>query len=186
MDLGLVWRAVGMFVVTNVDDLLVLALFFGRARGVVRIVVGQYLGFAGILVASVVGALGATLLPESVRPFLGLLPIALGVKAFLRRGGGGADGESGGAGPGVPAVAGVTLANGGDNVGVYVPVFASSGNLPVYVVVFLVLVGVWCAAGWFLATRPVVARVLARWGHVALPVVLVGIGVLVLVEGLAR
>ena len=50
------------------------------------------------------------------------------------------------------------------------------------VVVFLVLVGVWCAVGWFLATRPVVARALARWGHVVLPVVLVGIGVLVLVS----
>jgi cadmium resistance protein CadD (predicted permease) len=179
-----VGRAVGMFAVTNVDDLLVLAVFFGRARGVVRIVVGQYLGFAGILAVSVVGALGATLLPEQVRPLLGVVPIVLGVRAFLRRhddDGGGPEGT----GPGVLAVAGVTFANGGDNVGVYVPVFAGSGRLPVYVVVFLVLVGVWCAVGWFLATRPVVARALARWGHVLLPVVLVGIGVLVLVEGFA-
>jgi cadmium resistance protein CadD (predicted permease) len=182
VDLGVVGQAVGMFAVTNVDDLLVLALFFGRARGVARIVVGQYLGFAGILVASVVGALGATLLPEPVRPLLGLVPIVLGVKAFLRRHDG-AGGEPDGVGPGVLAVAGVTFANGGDNIGVYVPVFAASGRLPVYVVVFLVLVGVWCAAGWFLATRPVVARALARWGHLLLPVVLVGIGVLVLVEG---
>lgn len=182
----MVGRAVGMFAVTNVDDLLVLALFFGRARGVARIVVGQYLGFAGILVVSVVGALGATLLPEQVRPLLGLVPIALGVKAFLRRhDGADAEGESAGAGPGVLAVAGVTFANGGDNIGVYVPVFSASGQLSVYAVVFLVLVGVWCAAGWFLATRPVVARALARRGHLALPVVLVGIGVLVLVEGLA-
>lgn len=172
-----------MFAVTNVDDLLVLAVFFGWARGVVRVVVGQHLGFAGILVVSVVGALGVALLPEAVRPLLGLVPIALGVKAFLRRHD--AVDEDGVSGPGVLAVAGVTFANGGDNVGVYVPVFSASGQLVVYVGVFLVLVGVWCAVGWFLATRPVVARVLARWGHLVVPVVLVGIGVLVLVEGYA-
>jgi cadmium resistance protein CadD (predicted permease) len=48
------------------------------------------------------------------------------------------------------------------------------------VIVFLVLVGVWCAAGRFFATRPVVARALSRWGHVVLPAVLIGIGVLIL------
>jgi cadmium resistance protein CadD (predicted permease) len=170
-----------MFSVTNIDDLLLLALFFARSRSPVKIVAGQYLGFAGILAASVVGALGATLLPEHVRPWLGLLPIALGIKAFLQRS---TDDEPDDVGPGVLAVAGVTLANGGDNIGVYVPVFTTSGDIGVYVVVFLVLVGVWCAAGRFLATREVVARTLSRWGHVLLPVVLIGVGVLILLSGL--
>lgn len=161
MDLG---RAVGMFVVTNVDDLVLLALFFARARSVWRVVVGQYLGFAGILVVAVVGALGASLLPAGVRPWLGLVPLALGLKAAWALWRGDDDGGEPVVAPGVVAVAGVTLANGGDNIGVYVPVFAVAGSLWVYVVVFLVLVGVWCLAGWFLASRQVVARALARWG----------------------
>jgi cadmium resistance protein CadD (predicted permease) len=45
------------------------------------------------------------------------------------------------------------------------------------------LVGVWCAAGRYFATRPVVARALARWGHVLLPLVLIGIGLAILIEG---
>jgi cadmium resistance protein CadD (predicted permease) len=53
----------------------------------------------------------------------------------------------------------------------------------VFTIVFLVLVAVWCAVGRFLATRPMIARALARWGDVVLPVVLIGIGVLILVEG---
>ncbi|GAB3398409.1 hypothetical protein GCM10027360_94470 [Amycolatopsis echigonensis] len=83
------------------------------------------------------------------------------------------------------AVAAVTFANGGDNIGVYIPVFAvaGSGGLAVYAVVFLVLVAVWCAAGRFFATRPVVARALSRWGHVVLPVVLIAIGLLILIGG---
>ncbi|WP_242638722.1 hypothetical protein [Mycolicibacterium sp. S2-37] len=52
-----------------------------------------------------------------------------------------------------------------------------------YSAVFLAGVVVWCAAGWFLATRRAVAELLARWGHVVLPVVLIGIGVAILVEG---
>ena len=57
-----------MFVATNIDDLVVLMVFFGRARGdrtaILRVVAGQYLGFIAILVASVLGALGAQLLPD--------------------------------------------------------------------------------------------------------------------------
>jgi cadmium resistance protein CadD (predicted permease) len=53
----------------------------------------------------------------------------------------------------------------------------------VYAIVFLVLVGLWCFAGRFFATRPVVAEALSRWGHVLLPVVLIALGLLILIEG---
>jgi cadmium resistance protein CadD (predicted permease) len=81
-------------------------------------------------------------------------------------------------GPAVLAVAAVTFANGGDNIGVYVPVFATArtGGLVVFAVVILVLVAVWCAVGRFFATRPIIARALSRWGHIVLPAVLIGIG----------
>ncbi|HEY4991358.1 MAG TPA: cadmium resistance transporter, partial [Nakamurella sp.] len=85
MGLGLVGQAVGMFAVTNIDDLLVLALFFGQAAGhqgaVRRVVTGQYLGFGVILAASILGAYGASLLPSAVLPYLGLAPLALGLRA---------------------------------------------------------------------------------------------------------
>jgi cadmium resistance protein CadD (predicted permease) len=44
-------------------------------------------------------------------------------------------------------------------------------------------VGVWCMAGRLVATRPVVARTMARWGHVLLPVVLIGLGLNILMDG---
>lgn len=188
MELGLIGPAVGMFAVTNVDDLLILALYFGQAtdrRGAARVVAGQYLGFAAILAASVAGALGAGLLPDAVLPYLGLLPLLLGIRAAWQvwRDRGATAAPEVHTGPTVLAVAAVTFANGGDNIGVYVPVFARSGTggLVVYAVVFLALVAVWCVAGRFFATRPVIARALARWGHLLLPVVLIGIGVLILI-----
>jgi len=198
VDLGVVGQAAGMFAVTNIDDMLVLALFFGQAgpsrSGVTRVVLGQYLGFAAILIASIMGALGAGLLPESAIPYLGLLPLALGVragwKALHEHGTSEQDHERPAhagtpAGPGILEVAAVTLANGGDNIGVYVPAFAAAdaSGMTVYVVVFLIGVAIWCAAGHFVATRPLIAKALSRWGHILMPVVLIGIGALILIEG---
>jgi cadmium resistance protein CadD (predicted permease) len=85
---------------------------------------------------------------------------------------------------GVLTVAAVTFANGGDNIAVYVPVFttAGTGGIVVYTVVFLILLAVWCLAALFVATRPLAADALARWGNVVLPVVLIGLGLVILVE----
>jgi cadmium resistance protein CadD (predicted permease) len=187
-------QAVGIFAVTNVDDLLLLSLYSARAGddagAVVQVVLGQYIGFAFIVIVSVAAALGATLLPESAIAYLGLLPIALGLRAVIRARRGRSElvdvehdltGDS----PRWASVATVTFANGGDNIGVYVPVFAAAGreSSVAYVVVFLVMVGLWCTAGRYFATRPIVAPVFARWGHLLLPAVLITIGIVILLEG---
>ncbi|MFI6515296.1 cadmium resistance transporter [Spirillospora sp. NPDC050679] len=79
----------------------------------------------------------------------------------------------------------VTFAHGSDNIGVYVPVFATAGadGMSVYVVVFLLLVAVWVAAGRYFATRPAIAKALSRRGYILLPVALIGIGLPTPIEG---
>lgn len=195
MQLTTLGQAVVMFAITNIDDMLVLAVFFSRARGeqskAVPVVVGQYLGFIAILAVSVLGALGADLLPESVIPYLGLLPLILGVRAAWRvwqqrRTDDPNDEPSGGSdNVQLGKVAMVTLANGGDNISVYVPVFsvAGIGGMVGYVVVFLLGVAVWCAAGWYFASRLAVTTISARWGHVLLPITLITIGLTILING---
>jgi cadmium resistance protein CadD (predicted permease) len=196
MSLAAVTQAIGTFAVTNVDDLVVVAVFFGQTRGhrnaATRVIAGQYLGFVAILVVSICAALlGAALLPATALPYFGLLPILLGLRAawaaWWSRGTEPPEAESARASsaPGIWQVAGVTFANGGDNVGVYVPMFAvaSAGTVALYVTVFLVGVGIWCAAGRYFASHPVVADAFSRWGHVILPIVLIAIGTTILVEG---
>jgi cadmium resistance protein CadD (predicted permease) len=196
MNSRLIPEAVGLFTVTNFDDIVVLALFFGRGAGergaARRIVAGQYLAFTAILAISIAVAYGASFLPTQAIPYLGLIPITFGLWDAWnlwqnhRRGGGSERTETTqGGGPTILKVAATTFGNGGDNISVYIPVFAtvSTGTATVYAVVFLVLVGVWCAIGRFLATRPVSAKALDRWGHLLLPVVLIGIGLVILIEG---
>jgi cadmium resistance protein CadD (predicted permease) len=192
------WRAVGpavgVFAATNIDDLLLLTLYFGRARGDRaldrRIVLGQYLGFIAIVAVSLVAASGLRLLPGDAIPYFGLVPLLLGVRAGFDVWRHRTDEtlhapDSAAQSPTTGKVAAVTFANGGDNIGVYVPVFSSitAGAVTVYVVVFLALVALWCVAGRTVAMHPLTARALSRWGHILLPVVLVAIGTIILVEG---
>ena len=195
MILSSVLQAIGLFIATNIDDIIVLSLFFARGAGrrgtTARILVGQYLGFAGILGASVLVTLGAgAFLPPEVIPYFGLIPLGLGLwaawQAWRNRGADDDDeAKVEGKKVGVWTVAGVTFANGGDNIGVYVPVFLAVGPASVvaYCIVFLVLVAVLVMLAKFVATRRPIAEVLERFEHILFPVVLIGLGIFILISG---
>jgi len=186
-------QAVGLFIATNIDDIIVLSLFFARGAGrsgtTARILAGQYLGFAGILAAAVLVSLGAgAFLPETAIPYFGLIPLALGLWAAWQAWRDDDDDDEAkvaGKSVAVWTVAAVTFANGGDNIGVYVPVFLNVGAAATaaYCVVFLVLVGALVAAAKFVATRPGIDEVLERWEHILFPIVLIGLGLVILYSG---
>ena len=185
-------QAGGLFLVTNIDDIIVLSLFFARGAGqrgtTTKIVVGQYLGFGGILLASVAVTFGAGLfLPDDAIPYFGLIPLLLGAFAAWQVWRNGDDDDDTVADKPLSAltVAAVTFANGGDNIGVYVPVFLAvgTGALLAYCVVLLALVAFLVLAAKFVATRKPIAEVLERWEHVLFPLVLIVLGLVILIEG---
>lgn len=185
-------QAMGLFLVTNIDDIIVLSLFFARGAGqrgtTTRIVAGQYLGFGGILLASLAVTFGAGLfLPDAAIPYFGLVPLLLGIYAAwgVWRNGDENDDKLADKPISALTVAAVTFANGGDNIGVYVPVFLAvgPGALVAYCVVFLALVAVLVLAARFVATRQPIARVLDRWEHILFPLVLIVLGLVILIEG---
>ena len=129
-------------------------------------------------------------MPAKLR-FPRLIPLALGLwaawQAWRDNDHDDDDAKVAGKNVGVLTVAAVTFANGGDNIGVYVPVFLSVGPAAVvaYCVVFLVLVAVLVVAAKFVATREPIAEVLERWEHILFPIVLIALGIFILVSGLA-
>jgi cadmium resistance protein CadD (predicted permease) len=77
------------FIVTNIDDLVVLMDFFTEATmlnsslKVRHIVIGQYLGFIILLGFSLIGYAVSYAIPVEMLGFLGFLPIILGIKGII-------------------------------------------------------------------------------------------------------
>ncbi|WP_437948419.1 cadmium resistance transporter [Sorangium sp. So ce296] len=185
--------SVVVFVSTNIDDILLLSAFFADPGFTARqVVAGQFLGMAALVLASVACALLAVRVPDGWIGLLGLAPLALGLRGLwaLRRGPEADDDDEkppgGAAGFKALAVASVTIANGGDNLGVYIPLFSSTpGHVPLHAAVFAVMTGALCALGHRLVHHPVLGSRIRRYGRAALPFVLIGLGLWILSDALA-
>jgi cadmium resistance protein CadD (predicted permease) len=199
-DLGV---AAAAFVGTNIDNgAVTMALVAGapleRAH---RIAAGQVIGFA-ILVA--VAAAAAALLFEfsaAVVGLLGLVPLALGLRGLvaLARSRRGMEDEEEASrarkrrplrpeeravGRSLTAAALVTISAGGDNLAAYIPLFRVGGAANVGAILAVFVVGEVLVTWLVLAggRHPGARSVMLRLGHVAVPVLLCCIGVLVMVE----
>jgi cadmium resistance protein CadD (predicted permease) len=177
--------AVSAFAATNVDGMLVLIGFFSDPRVRDRhVVVGEFLGMAALVLASLACALTARALPEDWIGLFGLVPIALGVQRLMAlfRGQPEEDSLLQPARGGVLPVAAVTVSNGGDNFSTYAPLFASMSapQLCATVLVFAAMAGLWCFAARALVTRPRLGRSVRRWGPRLLPFVLIALGIRIL------
>jgi cadmium resistance protein CadD (predicted permease) len=74
------------FIATNIDDIIVLMLFFSRLNPNFRprhIILGQYIGFSLIILASLPGLLGGLIIPTTWIGLLGFLPIVIGIKQLM-------------------------------------------------------------------------------------------------------
>lgn len=191
-------QALVLFAVTNIDHLMLLTLWFvhghQRPGTTLRICAGQYLGFSAILAATaILNLISGFVIPEAQLHLLGLIPLILGVKAGIgeilerresndSRNAQSAESKLEGKPVSVGAVALVTIANGGDEIGVYLPVFALSAwwQVAMFCAVFLVLAGALLALAWFITGRLGLAEVLERFEAVLFPSVLILLGMLIL------
>ena len=186
------------FIGTNVDNTLVpMAMVAGapveRAR---RIAAGQVVSFWFIV--ALAGAAAAALFefsPAAVG-LLGLVPLAIGVHGMVgwcrsRREGSGSGSGSGGSkaerravGQSVVSAALVTLGAGGDNLAAYIALFRVGGVARVVVILAVFVVGEVVVTALILAggRHPRARSVMTGLGEAAVPVLLCGIGVLVMVQ----
>lgn len=193
-------QALVLFVATNIDHLALLALWFvhgqNRPGTTTRICTGQYVGFGAILgVTLVLSTISGFVIPQEYLRLLGLIPLALGIKAGIGEirerlsaeeddDEDEAEAQLKGKKVSVGAVALVTMANGGDEVAAYLPVFALSTwwQVALFSAVFLVLAGVLLALARFITGRMGLAEVLERFEAIIFPSVLMLLGVLILAD----
>lgn len=192
-------QGITAFIATNLDDIVVLMVFFAQVNiKSWQIVTGQYLGFGVLLLLSLPGYFGGMLVAPHWIGLLGLVPLAIGLKILVVNDNDLEDTvqavESGAIyrlqksmsflPPQVLQVAVITVANGGDNLGIYVPLFASKNwaGLLTILATFLLLVGVWCYLAWRLVKQPLIGQVLSAYGDRLVPWVLMALGCYILFD----
>jgi cadmium resistance transport/sequestration family protein len=198
--------AIASFAATNLDDIIILMIFFAQVNSTFRrkhIICGQYLGFTVIIIASLPGFFGGLILPKAWIGLLALLPIVIGVSRLVNRGKNNNEVQTVSKelnsarentsmvsifasllSPQTYQVATVTFANGGDNIGIYVPLFANNNlaGLGVIFSVFYMLIGVYCYVAYQLTRHSAVAHILTRYGHAIAPFILIALGIFILLE----
>jgi len=168
------------FAATNIDDAFLLTLFFARRIPARRIVAGQYIGFAAIIIVSLIGALAALAVPHRWIRFLGLVPLAIGIRLLFQAGRTKSerlrvDSLS------LASIALLTFSNGADNISIYVPFFViAQAQLWLILITYGALIAVWCFVGRWLGNHPLVFGLLDRWGDRVVPFVFILLGAYIL------
>jgi Predicted permease, cadmium resistance protein len=191
----LVFTAVAVFIATNLDDLFVLMIFFSNKEFTAKqIVLGQYIGVMALITISALSYFLQLIIPLNWIGLLGILPIIIGLKKLKEL----KDKKEISANYNVNEenksyfskfrssksllVALVSFINGGDNIGVYIPLFASISLNQMFIVisVFLIMISIWCYISFNLVENRIVGYKIKKYGHMILPFVLIFIGIIIL------
>lgn len=183
------------FIATNLDDMFILISFFADNKlNNISIVLGQYIGMSLLILISMLAYFFKFLISPSYITLLGIFPIVIGLNHLwnLKKNSSinvlnkinyttkdCVNNKSSLSIINILKVSTVTFTNGGDNIGVYAPLFASLSISQLFLTLttFLVMVGMWCVISYILVINKIIGYKLQEYGHLILPFVLIIIGI---------
>lgn len=186
-------EACATFAITNIDGIFVLITFFAEAtksRVLTpwKIVIGQYIGFTIIVCISMIGFGLSLVLPSEPIGFLGLLPILLGIwkflSLFLPQTEEETEVSTAAGAKGIFKVTLITLMNGGDNIGTYIPLFsqAQRAEIAVYIVVYYILLGLLCFGSFMAMRQKHILALAQKYVHYVIPLLYTGLGIFIIIK----
>jgi cadmium resistance protein CadD (predicted permease) len=187
-SMEIVLTSILAFAATNIDDLFILTLFFGNKKYSSTVFSGQLTGIGILILISLAGSVIGNFINVQYVGLLGLFPIYLGIKQLLSlKNAGKEEAETAPAvrsGSLLFSIALITIANGGDNIGIYIPLFVSLSSLDktIMIAIFFLMTVLWCVIARYLAAHPVLERAIQRYGHIVTPIVLCLLGIYILME----
>ena len=184
--------AVLSFISTEIDNILVMTILFAQSSEEVKkshVITGQYLSLAILTGIIILGAHGLNFVPQEYIGFFGIIPIALGIKEYVnykREKIEGKTKETRKLNVGVLNVTLVALANGADNIGIYIPTFAgySSNQLIAVIIIFTVMMALWCLLAELITRIPTIKTPLQRYSKIIVPVVFISLGVYIFISNM--
>lgn len=188
--------AVGVYISTSIDYLLILVILFAQFNNNkrnIQIYAGQYLGTAFLVSVSLFAAYVVKFVPEKwMIGLLGLIPIFIGIK-FAILGENEEECESEEVRNKLKknksknliwTVLLMTVAAGGDNLGVYIPYFASLdwSRILVVLLVFIVGIAVLCELSIRLSKIPMISETIEKYERIIVPLVFIPLGIYIMHE----
>jgi cadmium resistance protein CadD (predicted permease) len=191
---SLFWIGIAAFIASNLDDTFILIFLFSNLSFQTRyIIIGQSLGIGVLIMISALGALSVLALPPFLIALMGLIPIALGVKRLVEhqkritsKNKTFQDNKGQGLIPFL-TVSGITISNGGDDIGVFTPLFAkynTVAEITTLVTIFMAMTLVWCILTYYFVNHPLIVTRIQRFGNIITPFVLIGLGLYILADAL--
>ena len=176
-----------VFVSTSIDDLILLIIFQNQAQNRTErlaILGGQFLGIGTLVILSVIGTYFAKAMLENwIIGLLGFIPLFLGIRALMQKTE--ATEVSTNAGRTLfLTVTSVTIASGGDNIGIYIPWFSSQGwqALPMVLCIFSLMIALFCVLSYLLANQSQLKVLISRYSAILVPIVFMLLGFSILSE----
>lgn len=189
MSLSFIFTAIGIFFVTDTDDLIVLLLLWLAAKTPQQrhsVIIGQYLGIITLMLVAWIISRGVVHFNVvHWTRWLGLIPLLLGtmgLRNWLRHR------DTGGLkslltrAVSLPIVWSLTVGNGGDNLSIYIPYF-SKLTLPAFgavSLIFLIMIGGWLTISYYLAKSVPASYFFARFGAWLSPILFIIVGLAIL------
>lgn len=187
--------AIGVYISTSIDYLIILIILFAQLsqnKQKLHIYAGQYLGTGLLVGASLVAAYVVNFVPEEwMVGLLGLIPIYLGIR-FAIVGEGEEEEEEeiierleqSKANQLFWTVTLLTIASGGDNLGIYIPYFASLdwSQTLVALLVFAIGIIIFCELSRVLSSIPLISETIEKYQRIIVPLVFIPLGLYIMYE----
>lgn len=187
--------AIGVYISTSIDYLMILIILFAQLsqnKQKWHIYAGQYLGTGLLVGASLVAAYVVNFVPEEwMVGLLGLIPIYLGIRFAIV----GEDAEEeeeeiierleqSKANQLFWTVTLLTIASGGDNLGIYIPYFASLdwSQTLVALLVFVIGIIIFCEISRVLSSIPLIFETIEKYERIIVPLVFILLGLYIMYE----
>lgn len=187
--------AIGVYISTSIDYLIILIILFAQLsqnKQKWHIYAGQYLGTGLLVGASLVAAYVVNFVPEEwMVGLLGLIPIYLGIRFAIL----GEDAEEeeeeiierleqSKANQLFWTVTLLTIASGGDNLGIYIPYFASLdwSQTLVALLVFVIGIIIFCEISRVLSSIPLIFETIEKYERIIVPLVFILFGLYIMYE----
>lgn len=187
--------AIGVYISTSIDYLIVLIILFAQLsqnKQKWHIYAGQYLDTGLLVGVSLVAAYVVNFVPEAwMVGLLGLIPIYLGIR-FAIVGEGEEEEEEetierleqSKANQLFWTVTLLTIASGGDNLGIYISYFASLdwAQTLVALLVFAIGVIIFCELSQVLSSIPLISETIEKYTRIIVPLVFIPLGLYIMYE----